>query len=265
MTALLTKGLAALCRADPVVSDLVLPRLPEITLLLDAYITEIETFNPVYGLVKVSGREELVVKHILDSLAALGCIARLLQAPARPAAGSPPARPAAAGPVNSPARLADAGSGAGLPGIPLAICLPGAEVTLIERMTGRADFLRNAAAVLGLANVAIAETEMEKAPGGYTAAVFRAFRPLEPRILKGLFRLLAPGGYLAAYKGKLENIERETAWMGSSALFPAGFSPEIHRLRVPFLDEERHLVIIQEASPATAPKIPRPCLGQAHG
>jgi 16S rRNA (guanine527-N7)-methyltransferase len=82
---------------------------------------------------------------------------------------------------------------------------------------------------------------MEKAPRfRFDLVVFRAFRPLEPGILKGLFRLLRPGGVLAAYKGRREKIEAEMdavrAMTGSWEAVPCP---------VPFLEEERHLVVIR--------------------
>jgi 16S rRNA (guanine527-N7)-methyltransferase len=220
---MLVEGLAKLRESDPDINNLVGPRERAIAALLETYMAEIERFNPAYGLVGAKDRRELVVKHILDSLAPLGIIQRLVNA-------FPP-----------PHRIADAGSGAGLPGIPLAICLPGAAFTLIERMGRRAGFLRNALAVLGLSNVAVEEQEMEKAaPGRYHMVSFRAFRPLEPRILKGLFRLCAPDGVLAAYKGRREKIEAEMAAAGK-AVGPWEALP----CPVPFLAEERHLLIIK--------------------
>jgi len=78
--------------------------------------------------------------------------------------------------------------------------------------------------------------------------VFRAFRPLSPPILKGLFALLAPGGILAAYKGRRETIDEEMAGVTSAAekgKCPAPGSREILPLEVPFLEEERHLVLIR--------------------
>jgi 16S rRNA (guanine527-N7)-methyltransferase len=187
--------------------------------LLWTYIREIELFNEAYGLVKVSSRRELIVKHILDSLAPLRLCVRFFEDKA----------------------IADVGSGAGLPGIPLAICLPQAEFTLIERMGRRAGFLRNCIAVLGLANVRVEEAELEKVPpGSFDMAVFRAFRPLAPDILKGLTAILKPGGILAAWKGRIESIREEIAAVEDSMPGQA----EIIPLAVPFLEEERHLVII---------------------
>lgn len=210
--------------------------------LLIRYIEEIELFNPAYGLVKVRDRRELVVRHILDSLAPLSIIRANIDGDS---AGGTCAE-------GKKITVADAGSGAGLPGIPLAVCMPDADFTLIERMGRRAGFLRNTLAVLGLSNVRVLEAEMEKARGAcqdrFDVIVFRAFRPLEPRILKGLFRLLAPSGTLAAYKGRRQSVEEEIA--GVLAAAEKGSGPriggwEICPLDVPFLDEERHLLLLR--------------------
>ena len=163
--------------------------------LLCKYIDEIELFNPAYGLVKVQDRCELVIKHILDSLAPVGIFRRLIETSVLPA---------------MPA-VADVGSGAGLPGIPLAMCMPDASFTLIERMGRRAGFLRNTIAVLGLSNVQIEETDMEKLKfnsvnnSGYDLIVFRAFKPLDPIILRDLSRLLKPYPYYICHSSTAFN------------------------------------------------------------
>jgi 16S rRNA (guanine527-N7)-methyltransferase len=200
--------------------------------LLEKYIAEIELFNDALGLVGAKDRRELTVKHILDSLAPLGTVARFLETAAEAVDGSR---------TGVRQKIADVGSGAGLPGIPLAAALPQTDFTLIERMGRRAGFLRNTAAVLELSNVEIDETEMEKAaPGRFAVVAFRAFRPLAPPVLKNLLRLAAPGAVLAAWKGRRENAEAELAALG-------GMDAEIIPCPVPFLDEERHLVVIKRA------------------
>ena len=70
--------------------------------LLQKYMDEIELFNEAYGLVKVQNKQELYVKHILDSLAPLEILIQNMP--------------------DTECSIADIGSGAGLPGIPLAIC-----------------------------------------------------------------------------------------------------------------------------------------------
>jgi 16S rRNA (guanine527-N7)-methyltransferase len=191
--------------------------------LLLKYIEEIELFNPAYGLVKVKDRGELIIKHILDSLAPAEIIQGLLDRHDH--------KPSAA----------DVGSGAGLPGIPLAVCMPDTEFTLIERMGRRAGFLRNTLALLGLPNVRVEEAEMEqiaaRQESRFDIIVFRAYRPLDSAILKNLFRLLKPDGILAAYKGRRESVEQEMENL--RAQYQGALSWELFPVEVPFLDEER--------------------------
>jgi 16S rRNA (guanine527-N7)-methyltransferase len=228
----LEQGLMELRISDPVIDEALRNRFDTVLALLWRYIAEIELFNPAYGLVGVKDTRELVVKHILDSLAPLGLIRRLLDEQGGGASAS----------LETMQNIADVGSGAGLPGIPLAIAVPDCHFTLIECMGRRAGFLRNTQAVLGLPNVEIEQTGMEQAAAGrFRLITFRAFRLLEPAALKDLFRLLAPGGVLAAYKGHAAKIADELA-----ALDPAAWKAV--PISVPFLDAERHIVVIRPVS-----------------
>jgi 16S rRNA (guanine527-N7)-methyltransferase len=218
----LEEGIALLCRRDGDIQDLLGGSNTDRALsLLNKYIEEIERFNPSLSLVGATERRDLVIRHILDSLAPLGILRRLVRL--------------------TSLQAADVGSGAGLPGIPLAIAMPDCFFTLIERKTRRAEFLRNTLPVLGLPNAKVEEREMEKAPRfRFGIITFRAFHPLEPAILKKLFRLLISGGVLAAYKGRQEKIAVE---MGAVSDLTASW--EVIPCPVPFLDEERHLVVIR--------------------
>ncbi|MDR0557534.1 MAG: 16S rRNA (guanine(527)-N(7))-methyltransferase RsmG [Treponema sp.] len=195
--------------------------------ILERYIAEIELFNPAYKLVGTNDRKELIIRHILDSLSGLGVITRL----ARSYAGTD---------------IADAGSGAGLPGIPLAVSMPRCHFTLIERMGRRAGFLNNTLAALGLQNAAVEEKEIEKAaPNRFNIITFRAFKPLDRNTIKSLFRLLTQDGVLAAYKGRKDAIEKEFALLKASSAAVADW--ELFRVSTPFLEEERHIVVIPRA------------------
>ena len=229
----LSDGLALLCSSDSGMENIIAPRREEILSLLAGYIAEIERYNPALSIVGTNDRRELIIRHILDSLAPLGIISRLL------------AKDTAAQMAGNPAyRVADVGSGAGLPGIPLAIVLPRAKFTLIERSGRRATFLRNTRTVLGIGNVTVEEGEMEKVkPGRFSLVTFRAFRPLEPKIYKKLHRLCAEDGVLAAYKGRLEKIHAEMAAL-EGALPNLTGSWELLPCPVPFLNEQRHLVVV---------------------
>lgn len=194
------------------------------------YIRELETFNTAFNLVKVQNTEELIVRHILDSLAPWKILAEKIDA------------------YCSKGRcvVADIGSGAGLPGIPLA-CLflhrnPEVTFTLIERMRKRCTVLENIQAVLGLTNTAVLETEAEKAPADhFDIAVFRAFRPLDRTMLTVLQKRLNGTGILAAYKGKRTAIEEEMQSLGTHT--PAY---RVIPVRVPFYHAERNLVVISQ-------------------
>ena len=226
----LAEGLSLLCDNDPDIAGIVAPRQGEIMSLLAKFIDEIERRNPALSLVGASDRRELVVRHMLDSLAALGIMLR--KCDCQHACDN--------------LRIADIGSGAGLPGIPLAIALPNSQFTLIERMGRRAGFLREVQASLGLANVTVEEQQMERTkPGRFSLVTFRAFRPLEAKIYKKLSRLCCEGGVLAAYKGRHLKAEAEMASLQKALPALAG-RWELVPCPVPLLDEERHILLIRK-------------------
>jgi 16S rRNA (guanine527-N7)-methyltransferase len=232
---LLSDGLLRLCQGDAFIDSLITPRRDAIFSLLSRYIAEIELHNPALSLVGTNDRQELIIRHILDSLAPLGIISRKVGIPSDTQKFF----------IARQFSIADVGSGAGLPGIPLAIVLPDAAFTLIERKGRRAGFLRDALAALNFSHVLVEEEEMEKVkPGRFDLVTFRAFRPLEPKIYKKLFRLCGEGGCLAAYKGRREKIQAEMSALEEAVPSIAG-NWECIPCPVPFLDEERHVVLMK--------------------
>ncbi|ULQ60944.1 16S rRNA (guanine(527)-N(7))-methyltransferase RsmG [Brucepastera parasyntrophica] len=203
--------------------------------LFEAYLKELVLFNSVFNLIgadtdSAQGRSDLVVRHILDALSPWRILAEKANDMYTDASFS------------DPVRIADAGSGAGIPGIPLAILFPGIRFTLIERMSRRCTFLENCAALLGLENVTVLNTELEKAPGKmFDFTVFRAFRPLDASMLKILTATIKPRGMLAAYKARINAIREEMS--GVEALLKEWNAVP---LQVPFLEhEERFLVLMR--------------------
>lgn len=107
-------------------------------------------------------------------------------------------------------RLADIGSGAGLPGLVLAIARPDVDVTLIEPMERRTDWLRDEKARLGLSNVTVLRARAEDAVAAgpfdqVTARAVKALRQLIPMTRP----LLAEGGEMLFLKG--ERVDQEIA------------------------------------------------------
>jgi 16S rRNA (guanine(527)-N(7))-methyltransferase RsmG len=109
----------------------------------------------------------------------------------------------------SPRRtVLDVGSGAGFPGLPLALFLEDSRFVLLERSARKAAFLGNVVALLGLANVRVLEMQLSGLEERFDLVTFRAWSPLD-RELPALRRVLAPGGTIAAYKGRRQRIEAE--------------------------------------------------------
>lgn len=192
---------------------------------MESYINEIILFNSAYNLTNTSDHDELVVRHILDSLSGYKEIGALLPS------------------VSESFVVGDIGSGGGLPGIPLAAAFPEIQFRLVERMSKRCAFLENCAAILGLKNVQVINCEAEQVDlESFDVITFRAFRPLDKKMIKTLLRIVKKDGYLCAYKAKLENIKEEMN--GISDIVP---SYEIKPLKVPGLeDSERNLVLVKK-------------------
>lgn len=203
---------------------------PELRSKMDTYINEIILFNSAYNLTNTSDHDELWTRHIEDSLAACDQIETLAE-------GIKAQNPGVQ------IQIGDIGSGGGLPGIPLAAYFPQYQFTLVERMSKRCAFLENVAAILGLSNVTVMNSEAERVPSeSFHIATFRAFRPLDDKMTKTLLALTKTGGYLAAYKAKKENIVAEM-----DAIKKIVPDYEVKELHVPGLeDSERNLVIVRK-------------------
>ena len=112
-------------------------------------------------------------------------------------------------------------------------------------MSKRCAFLENCTAILKLKNVSVENLEAERVtPNSFDIIVFRAFRPLDKKMIKTLARMVKPEGYILAYKAKKNKIEEEMA-----AIKDLVTEYKVEPLTVPFLNEdekyERNLVIIE--------------------
>ena len=186
---------------------------PALAAPLLRYLGELVVWNKAYNLTSVREPAEMVTRHLLDSLVVL---------------------PHAEG------RVIDVGGGAGLPGIPLAIANPALNVTLLDSNGKKARFLRHAQRELPLTNVEIVEARAEafRPPVRFDRVITRAFGSLR-ELLEHTAHLAADRGRWLAMKGKLDRKEL--------ADVPPGFRVEQEiQLKVPGLDEERHLIIARK-------------------
>lgn len=180
--------------------------------LLD-YLALLQKWNKVHNLTAVRDPEEMVTLHLLDSLSVL--------------------------PHIKAKRLLDVGSGAGLPGIPLALCLPGLQVTVMDSSHKKASFMRQAKAELGIANLEVVCGRVEnfRPEQLYDVVISRAFSDLAEFV--ALTRhLCAPGAEWLAMKGVYPYDE-----LAQLEIQPAQVIP----LKVPGLQAQRHLVFLKAA------------------
>ncbi|MAY34927.1 MAG: 16S rRNA (guanine(527)-N(7))-methyltransferase RsmG, partial [Spongiibacteraceae bacterium] len=145
--------------------------------LLMRYLALLVKWNRAYNLTAIRDPEEMVTKHLLDSLAVA--------------------------PFVSGERLLDVGTGAGLPGIPLAIVYPDKLFELLDSNGKKTRFLVQVVADLALPNVTVHHKRIES---GELAPVFdgilsRAFASLAD-MTRDCGPLLAEGGELLAMKGQ---------------------------------------------------------------
>lgn len=114
--------------------------------------------------------------------------------------------------------VCDVGSGAGLPGIVVAIARPDLQLTLLEPLLRRAEFLSEAVDTLELPNVEVVRSRAEDHSGAYDVVTARAVAPLS-RLARVALGLCRPGGSVLAMKGEraateLHEARQELAKLG---------------------------------------------------
>jgi 16S rRNA (guanine527-N7)-methyltransferase len=183
--------------------------------LLD-YLSLIQKWNKVHNLTAVRDPEEMVTLHLLDSLSVL--------------------------PHIKAKRLLDVGSGAGLPGIPLALCLPDLQVTVMDSSHKKASFMRQVKAELNIANLEVVCGRVEdyRPEQLFDIVISRAFSDLNQFV--SLTRHLGTStAQWLAMKGvhpydELAQLEAVPALL-----------PRVIPLNVPGLQAQRHLVFLKAA------------------
>jgi 16S rRNA (guanine527-N7)-methyltransferase len=178
-------------------------------------VDELEAGNAQFNLTAIRDRLGMLRKHVLDSLS--------LQ------------------PYLRGARIADIGTGAGFPGLPLAMVNPRRRFTLIEATGKKARFVEQTVSRLRVGNVRVEHARAEN------YRPFELFDTVVARALSSLADFAAYAGHLCAPDGRLLAMKGKRPDEEISAL-PKSFRVlAVHRLKIPGLDDERHLV---EFSPA---------------
>jgi len=152
--------------------------------------------------------------------------------------------------------IADLGAGAGFPGLPLAVALPAARVSLVESNARKAAFAAAAAAAAGIANAHVVADRAESWEEGIGACDLVTARALAPLAVLAEYAapLLREGGVLVAWKGRRDADEERSAGLAATQL---GLAVEDVVPVVPFVGaEHRHLHVLRKAAPTPA-RFPR--------
>ncbi|MDE3739425.1 16S rRNA (guanine(527)-N(7))-methyltransferase RsmG [Metapseudomonas resinovorans] len=188
---------------------------PEKQEKLLAYLALLIKWNKAYNLTAVRDPDEMVSRHLLDSLSVVSRVAELGD------------------------NWLDVGSGGGMPGIPLAILFPERRFTLLDSNGKKTRFLTQVKLELKLTNLEVVHNRVEAftPERPFSGIVSRAFSSLED--FSNWTRHLGDG---------------ETRWLAMKGLhpddelqaLPADFRVEsAHQLEVPGCQGQRHLLILR--------------------
>lgn len=191
------------------ISDLQKQQLINYVLLLDKW-------NKAYNLTSVRDPQDMLVKHIFDSI----IVSPHLQG----------------------THFADVGTGPGLPGIPLAIMNPEKTFLLIDSLGKRVRFIKQSLYELKISNVTAMQTRVEDIAldKPLDGVLSRAFASLKD-MLHWCQNLTDEKGTFLALKGQVNQLELDE--------IPTGFTVvDCINLAVPNLQGDRHLIKLRKSS-----------------
>lgn len=188
------------------------------------YLEQLSKWNKVYNLTAIQNKNEMLVRHILDSLAVIPYLNKLKTNIRK-----------------DNINIVDVGSGGGLPGVIIATMDSRFKVNCVDSVHKKTAFVQQMRSRLELKNLSAMHSRVEDLKNkGYDILIARAFSTLKTIIhLAG--KHVLPNGYIVAMKGKkptkeIKEIKQITGWQIHS----------IAPLNVPFLDAERSLVILKK-------------------
>lgn len=200
---------------------------------LKTYFEYLEERNRVMNLTAISGTEDVARLHFLDCAALLKVC------------------------DFEDKKVIDVGTGAGFPGMVLKTVQPGMDITLLDSLNKRIDFLSEVCNKLALDGVQCVHARAEEIPeerrAAYDIAVSRAVARLGT-LCELCLSYLRVGGVFIAMKGPDCDTEVEEA---KSAMHMLGAQlKDIVRYTIPGTDITHAAVVIEKIKP-THPKYPR--------
>ena len=186
---------------------------PENAAKLLRLLDDLAHWNRTHNLTAITRREDMITRHLLDSLSVH---AELFGQ-----------------------TVADVGTGGGFPGLPLAVVNPERQFTLIDSNHKKVRFVAHAVRELGLTNVTTMHVRVEalQPEVPFDTVIARAFAPL-PEMLEKIDLLCGPRTRVLAMKGKRPDDE--------ISHLPEGWRlARTSALEVPGLPEARCLLVLE--------------------
>lgn len=179
------------------------------------YVELLNKWNKAYNLTSVRNPQDMLVKHIMDSLMV--------------------------GNVLTGKNFIDVGTGPGLPGIPLAILYPERNFVLLDSLGKRITFLRQVVFQLKLSNVTPVKSRVEDFQGEekFDGVLSRAFSSLNDMVSWCQHLISKEKGRFFALKGQYPHDE--IAQLPSSIELLTS-----HEIKVPDLVGERHVLVLKK-------------------
>lgn len=177
---------------------------------LIGFVEMLNKWNKAYNLTSIRDPQQMLIRHIMDSLAVSAHLVG--------------------------ERFIDVGTGPGLPGIPLAIMNPDKTFVLLDSLGKRIRFQKQVQHELGINNISSVESRVEayQPETKFDGVLSRAFASIED-MLHWCHHLPTDNGCYYALKGQLAEDEMEK--------LPEEFEvTDVIELKVPRLDEQRHLL-----------------------
>jgi len=179
------------------------------------YITLLVKWNNAYNLTAIRQPEQMITRHLLDSLS----VSAHLEGK----------------------HIIDVGTGAGLPGLVLAIVFPEKQFTLMDSNGKKVRFLQHVKQSLSLKNIFPIQQRVEEhnVKQRYDNVISRAITSLE-QMVKLSEKLVSDNGIMQAMKGLYPEPNHKQ--------LPQGWVVDkVIQLTVPELDEQRHLINIKKS------------------
>ncbi len=194
---------------------------------IETYFEQLQKWNRSMNLTAIKDPQELIIKHLGDTLLMLPCIPR------------------------EASSLLDIGSGAGVPGLIVKILRPGLEVVLVDAKRKKVSFLKAVIAALGLKGISAEHGRVgdkgvprQRPVAGFDIITARALASLR-KLIRIAAPLLSSKGAILAMKGPKGLTELDEA---RALIRKLGLDCKVIEGKLPILGHQRIVIVLRHDS-----------------